>query len=102
PPLEARERGPVVPLSFAQERLWFLEQLAPGTSAYNVSSSLALEGDLDVPALRSVLDEIVRRHEMLRTSFGFEAGRPVQIVAPPLAFPFDRIDLSGLPAEEAL
>ena len=102
PPLEPQARGASAPLSFAQERLWFLEQLQPGTSAYNVSSSVTFDGDLDVASLRGALDEIVRRHEMLRTRFAVEAGRPVQVVEPPLPFPFEEVDLAGTPEEERI
>jgi|GEM_PF-532178 len=69
PPLvRARRDGPV-PLTPPQERLWFLEQLAPGNLAYNIQMSVSLHGRLDVTALRAALDEIVRRHEILRTAF---------------------------------
>src|SRR4051812_45927736 len=66
------------PLSFAQEGLWFLEQLQPGNTAYNLSAAYRLRGALDIDALRRALDEVVRRHESLRTSFRVEQGRPVQ------------------------
>ncbi|HKH44467.1 MAG TPA: amino acid adenylation domain-containing protein, partial [Thermoanaerobaculia bacterium] len=71
-----------LPLSFAQQRLWFLDQLRPGDPAYNLPHALALEGDLDVPALAATLGELVRRHEALRTRL---AG-------------IDQIDLTALPA----
>src|SRR5262245_11092600 len=61
------ERGAGVPLSYAQQRLWFLERLNPGTSAYNIPLLLRLEGPIDVAALQSSLSETVRRHEALRT-----------------------------------
>ena len=96
PPLVPQPRGASAPLSFAQERLWFLEQLEPGTSAYNVSSSVTLEGGLDVLALRGALDEIVRRHETFRTRFAIEGGQPVQIVDEPVPFPFEEVDLSDV------
>ncbi len=99
PPLERQPRGASSPLSFAQERLWFLEQLQPGTSAYNVSSSVTLDGDLDVAALRGALDGIVARHEMLRTRFAVEGGKPVQVVEPAMPFPFEQVDLLDLPDE---
>ena len=102
PPLLPQPRGASAPLSFAQERLWFLEQLQPGTSAYNVSSSVSLEGGLEVPALRATLDEIVRRHEMLRTRFAIEAGQPVQIVERPMPFPFEEVDLSSVAEGERI
>jgi amino acid adenylation domain-containing protein len=75
------------PLSFAQQRLWFLEQLEPGTSAYNVLYPARLTGPLDVAALKAALDGLVRRHEILRTTFSDEDGAPVQVVAPVLQAP---------------
>jgi amino acid adenylation domain-containing protein len=74
--------GGPAPLSYAQERLWFLEQLAPGNPAYHDHAALRLRGRLQVPALRRALAEIVRRHEALRTTFAVTEGRPVQVVTP--------------------
>ncbi|MGA2843054.1 MAG: condensation domain-containing protein, partial [Steroidobacteraceae bacterium] len=68
------------PLSFAQERLWFLGELDPGSALYNIPVALSLDGALDVAALQRSLDEVVRRHEALRTRFETVAGRPVQVV----------------------
>src|SRR5215207_11445941 len=70
------------PLSFAQERLWFLDQLGPGGALYNVPMRLRLEGPLDHAALARTLTEIARRHESLRTSFVTLDGRPVQLIGP--------------------
>jgi amino acid adenylation domain-containing protein/non-ribosomal peptide synthase protein (TIGR01720 family) len=70
------------PVSFAQERLWFLYQLSPHSPFYNVPFALRLSGELDVPALQASLNEIVRRHESLRTTFAVSAGQPVQVIAP--------------------
>src|SRR5581483_6592931 len=75
-----------VPLSFAQERLWFLHQLQPGSAAYNVPTAVRLEGPLDVPALQRVLEGLIRRHEALRTTFRFSGTRPVQHVSPASRF----------------
>src|SRR3954454_4577905 len=75
------ERGPV-PLSFAQQRLWFLDQLAPGTAAYNMAGALHLAGRLDVDALERVIGHIVQRHEALRTTFAVVDGHPAQVTAP--------------------
>ncbi|MCP4654560.1 MAG: AMP-binding protein, partial [bacterium] len=77
----ARDSGGV-PLSFAQERLWFLERLEPGTAIYNIPAALRLLGPIDPAALRAALDQVVRRHESLRTTFREEKGRPLQVVAP--------------------
>jgi amino acid adenylation domain-containing protein len=80
PPL-VPQPGPAV-ASFAQERLWFLHRLAPGSPAYNMAGSVRLAGQLDPAALAAALAEVVRRHEVLRTTFREEAGEPVPVVAP--------------------
>jgi amino acid adenylation domain-containing protein len=88
------------PLSFAQQRLWFLDELAGGASPfYNVSAALALDGPLALPALAAAGGEIVRRHEALRTTFraGLD-GRPVQVIRPPRPRPLPVVDLTALPA----
>ncbi len=86
-----------LPLSFAQERIWFLEQLQPGSTAYHLPAAIDLKGDLRPAALAAALAEILRRHEALRTVFREEGGRPVQVIlpAPPPELP--AIDLGGLP-----
>src|SRR5688572_26820109 len=89
------------PLSFAQERLWFLDQLEPGSAAYNMPGAVWLEGDLNVVALERSLNEIVRRHEILRTTFPAESGRPVQVIAASLSLSLSFIDLSHLPDGES-
>src|SRR6185369_14865816 len=86
-----------LPLSFAQRRLWFLDQLAPG-AAYNLSGRLHLEGQLDISALEASLNEIVRRHEALRTIFSTRNGEPVQIILHELRLPLPLIDLSDSPS----
>jgi hypothetical protein len=83
-------------LSFAQQRMWFLEQLTPGTATYNIPCAIRLSGRLDVAALERSLNEIVRRHETLRTTFADRDGRPIQIVSESLALPLSFIDLRGL------
>jgi amino acid adenylation domain-containing protein/non-ribosomal peptide synthase protein (TIGR01720 family) len=88
------------PLSFAQERLWFLDQLLPGNPAYNIPLALQLSGRLDRAALERALNEIVRRHEILRTTFALHDGQPMQIVAPALHVPLPLEDLRGLPERE--
>src|SRR4051794_28836679 len=93
-----RDGGPL-PLSFAQERLWFLEHLGAGAAGvYNVPAAVRLNGRLDVPALRRTFEEIVRRHEALHTTFGERDGVPFQVVAPELPVPLPLADLSALPA----
>ncbi len=88
-----------LPLSFAQQRLWFLDQLEPGNLFYNIPTVLRLRGRLDVPALTDALNEVVRRHEVLRTTFAAKGGVPRQIIAPALTVDVPVTDLSGEPAE---
>ncbi len=78
-----REAQAKLPLSYAQQRLWFMQQLEPGTAAYNISMAIRLEGDFDVGALRSSLQDVVARHEALRTRFELQAGQPVQVIDEP-------------------
>src|SRR5271156_245671 len=78
------DRESILPASYAQEQLWFLDQLEPGTATYNISISLSLEGPLSVEALERALDELMRRHEGLRTCFVNIDGRPWQSLAPVL------------------
>ncbi len=88
------------PLSFAQQRLWFLDQLQPGNSLYNEAAALLLQGSLNVSALKQSFNEIVRRHEVLRTTFTLVEGQPVQVVAPSLTLALPLVDLRSLPAKE--
>src|SRR5690348_11706608 len=83
------------PLSFAQERLWFIQQIDPESSAYNIPAALQLSGPLDVAALERSLHEVVRRHEILRTSFKLMNSSVVQVIAPEFPFTLEIIDLSG-------
>ncbi|MFP5260526.1 MAG: amino acid adenylation domain-containing protein [Blastocatellia bacterium] len=77
-----RPRPDSIPLSFAQQRLWFLNQLEPESAAYNISAAFRLAGRLDRAALERALNEIIRRHEILRTTFRVLGGQPVQIISP--------------------
>jgi hypothetical protein len=102
PAIRPRRRGTDTrPLSFAQERLWFLDQLEPASSDYNVSLALRLRGALGVHALMQALDEVLRRHEILRVSFQAVEGRPVAIVAEGLRCVHAQIDLGGLRDRDA-
>ena len=89
------EPGPC-PLSFAQQRLWFLDQLEGGSAFYNLPIAVRLDGPFDIVAFRRALTEVVRRHESLRTTFTLREGRPAQIISPPAQVPLPLIDLSGL------
>lgn len=86
------------PLSFAQQRLWFLNQLDPGNIAYNISQAMHLIGQLNVSVLAQSLNEVVRRHEALRATFAKVAGQPVQVIAPTLTLALPVVDLRALPA----
>ncbi|HEY3572046.1 MAG TPA: amino acid adenylation domain-containing protein [Thermoanaerobaculia bacterium] len=98
PPIVAVPRAGDLPLSFAQERLWFLHQLEPESAAYNIPAAVRLEGRLDAAVLAATLREIVRRHESLRTFFEIRSGRPVQGIAPRVELELPAVDLGGLPA----
>ncbi|HEU0079642.1 MAG TPA: condensation domain-containing protein, partial [Longimicrobiaceae bacterium] len=87
------------PLSFAQPRLWLMDRLEPGSTAYNLPLALRLRGGLDARVLARTLDEVVRRHEALRTTFGEVGGVPVQVVRPAGEVPLPLADLSGLPED---
>ncbi|MEA2563442.1 MAG: hypothetical protein QOH06_4946 [Acidobacteriota bacterium] len=93
PPIRRVPRTGDLPLSFAQERLWFLDRLQPGGSAYNVPLVLTAEGRLDPDRLAAALTEVVRRHEVLRTVFAERDGSPVQVVLPAAPVPVPVVDL---------
>ena len=88
------------PLSFAQQRLWFLDQWEPDSPFYNIAAAVRLTGPLDVAALEQSLNEIVRRHEVLRAAFVTEKGHPVQVIAPELTLTLPVVDLRHLPEAE--
>ncbi|HEU4451992.1 MAG TPA: condensation domain-containing protein, partial [Longimicrobium sp.] len=96
PPVVPVERTGALPLSFAQERLWFIDRLEPGSTAYNMAWPLRLRGAPDIGALERAVGEIVRRHEALRTTFGEVDGSPVQVIAPFGGFALQVEDLSAL------
>ncbi|HYN23135.1 MAG TPA: amino acid adenylation domain-containing protein, partial [Thermoanaerobaculia bacterium] len=92
---ELREAG--IPLSFGQQRLWFLDRLEPGRAAYQLGGGFRFLGPLDAGALARALAEIVRRHESLRTRIAEVDGMAMQVVSPAAALPLPLIDLSALP-----
>ncbi|HSE18779.1 MAG TPA: amino acid adenylation domain-containing protein [Pyrinomonadaceae bacterium] len=96
-PIARVSRKTALPLSFAQQRLWFLNQLDPNNSAYNLSMVLRLEGPLNNSALEKTLDEIVQRHEVLRTRFVADDGPPRQVIEHGTTANLVTIDLTGLP-----
>ncbi|MEW5929568.1 MAG: non-ribosomal peptide synthase/polyketide synthase, partial [Gemmatimonadota bacterium] len=89
-----------LPLSFAQQRLWLVDRIEPGGSAYNMPAALRRRGPLQPGALRAGLRELVRRHEVLRTVFRERDGVPVQVIGPPAPVPLPVVDLARLPAGE--
>ncbi|MGW0518409.1 non-ribosomal peptide synthase/polyketide synthase [Crossiella sp. NPDC003009] len=100
---ETRERIPAVPrtgalpLSFAQQRLWFLDEFEPDSAAYISPTALSLDGELDLPALRTALTGLIGRHESLRTTFSSVDGRGVQVVHEPAEAELDLVDLTADP-----
>lgn len=100
PPLLPQPRPAELPLSFAQERLWFLAQLENTAEAYNIALALRLQGALQVEALVAALATVVGRHEILRTCFPARDGSPRQQLAEPEPVPFETIELAHLPEPE--
>ena len=93
--------GVSFPVSFAQQRVWFLHYLEPTIASYNLPVAVRLTGPLDVGALEESLSEVVKRHDALRTSFPVYEGRPVQVIAPVRQVALLEIDLSGVPLGDA-
>ena len=99
PPVRRTPRNRSLPLSFAQQRLWFLNQLDPNNPYYNIPMALRLKGELDVESLQSALNEIIRRHEVLRTTYVLQGDSPAQVISPDLKIDLPVLDLSHVPAE---
>src|SRR5216684_389736 len=99
PALERAAREQALPLSFAQQRLWFIHQLEPDSAAYNCPWAMRLRGELNLEALGRSFDEIVRRHEVLRTSFPAEGGEPVERIGEAERVEIPVIDVSGMREE---
>jgi amino acid adenylation domain-containing protein len=99
PPIVPIAREATLPLSFAQQRLWFLDQLEPGTATYNIPHAVRITGQLDVTALTQTLTEMVRRHEVLRTTFPSHDGQPVQLIHEPKPVRLPVFNLSPLPEQ---
>jgi acyl carrier protein len=97
PPIQRARRGGELPVSFPQQRLWFLDQLEPGSAFYNVPAAVRLTGPLHLPALARTFSALVERHEVLRTIFPEQDGRPVQVILPPAPTPLPVVDLGALP-----
>jgi amino acid adenylation domain-containing protein len=99
-PIQSVSRDRPLPLSFAQQRLWFIDQMEPGNVAYNIPAAVRFRGQLDVKVLEQTLSEIVRRHEALRTTIAVAGEQLVQLIAKPGLLSLPVIDLSGLAESE--
>jgi amino acid adenylation domain-containing protein len=95
PPLTRSSRQSQVPLSYAQQRLWFIDQLEPGNALYNLASMYRMRGQLNVAVLQQTINEIVRRHESLRTTFRSLDGQPVQVISDELRVPLRIAQVEG-------
>ncbi|MEG4350117.1 amino acid adenylation domain-containing protein [Microcoleus sp. LAD1_D3] len=100
PPIDRAPRGPELPLSFAQQRLWFLDRLQPGDPAYNIPAAVRLKGAIDVTALERSFQAVINRHEALRTTFGAVEGRPIQLIIPEPTFALSLVDLQHFPQSQ--
>ena len=100
PTIPPRDQAQPIPLSFAQQRLWFLDQFEPGKAFYNITVAYRLQGLLQATALEKSLNDMVRRHEVLRTAFTATQGQPLQTILPAAAFPWQWIDLQDCPAAD--
>nr|MCU0495468.1 condensation domain-containing protein [Chloroflexaceae bacterium] len=99
-PITPVSRDGALPLSFGQQRLWFLDQLEPDSPLYNIPIALRLRGTLNEAALHHALNGVVVRHESLRTTFSTVEGQPVQVIAPAASVDISVSDLTELPANE--
>jgi len=95
-PIPRRSGSALIPLSYSQERLWFLDRLDPHGAAYNLAAAIRLIGEVNDLSLSRALDEIVARHEVLRTQFPIVDGHPVQVISANAPPALSRVDLSGL------
>ncbi len=102
PPIERAARDQSLPLSFAQERIWFMHQLDLQRAAYNIGGTLRLRHAFDLDGLRWTMEQVVLRHEILRTAFPTVNGLPVQVILPPTDFQVTVIDLRELPEPERI
>jgi amino acid adenylation domain-containing protein/FkbM family methyltransferase len=98
--IERRKASGPAPLSFAQEQLWFLNRLSPGSPVYNMNDVVDFQGDYNAGAMRKALQELIRRHEILRTEFSHSGGQPQQVILPEMDLPVAELDLASLPESE--
>jgi amino acid adenylation domain-containing protein len=94
------DRTQDMPLSFSQQRLWFLDQIEPNSSSYNIPEAVQLTGSLNIPALQKALDAIVAQHEVIRTTYVTINGHPIQVINPPSPVALEIIDLQQVHATE--
>ncbi|WP_071189198.1 non-ribosomal peptide synthetase [Trichormus sp. NMC-1] len=97
PTIKPASRSEKIPLSFSQQRLWYLDQLQPNSNAFNIFDAVRIVGLLNISVLEQSLNEIVRRHEILRTNFTVVQGEPIQVITPSLTLKINILDLSELP-----
>ncbi|HET8844323.1 MAG TPA: amino acid adenylation domain-containing protein, partial [Ktedonobacteraceae bacterium] len=100
PAIQPGARPTPLPLSFAQQRLWFLDQLEPASPRYNITGAVRLQGQLNEQAFSASIQALLQRHESLRTSFGSQQGVPCQVIAPTLQLSLPLVDLTGLAPEQ--
>jgi amino acid adenylation domain-containing protein len=101
-PIVPVSRDRQLPLSFSQQRLWFIDRFEPDSAAYNVPAGVRLRGQINVPALEQALSELIRRHEALRTVFAEVDGLPVQVIIPAEPLPLAITEIAGLSEDERL
>src|SRR5947209_16548889 len=100
PPIRRVKRQGPAPLSYGQQRLWFIDQLEPGQATYNIPAAVRIEGALDIPALQKAVNEVVKRHGSLRTRFVAVRGEPQQVIDADAVVELQNFDLSAMPPEE--
>ena len=93
--IQRETRAGDIGLSFAQQRLWFLDQLEPNSPVYNLPLVIRTKGELDVAAFESAVNEVIQRHEILRTTFITEDGTPAQVIAPQLQITLSVVDIAS-------
>ncbi len=100
PALVRTSREEPLPLSFSQQRLWFLDKLKPDNPTYNIPSAIRFKGNLNLPVLRKSIEALLKRHEILRTCFGELEGQPIQIISERFSVELPLIDLSALSQDQ--
>src|SRR5437879_5900637 len=96
PEIPKRPNPDSAPLSYAQRQIWVIDQMTPGNPAYNMPNGFRLRGSLDVAALEASFNEVIKRHEVLRTTFAVQDGEPLQLIHPEVTFKIDVTRLDHL------